>query len=97
MTFDDALSSLHPLLGRDVHVVIHGPGDYLIALIDGSLRHADNLDDDDVFFNVGSGAMGSDESGFWLKRELVRAASWQDPYLILDLSGGVRIEVVPVD
>ncbi|MEA2493618.1 MAG: hypothetical protein QOJ29_1529 [Thermoleophilaceae bacterium] len=99
MKFDDALSELLGLMGRDVSVHVRSPGSRAapaLMLVSGTLRSAPEVVEqlggaNEVFFcRIGNGPM---LSGFFLDRERFKNARWDKDKLTIELRGGTSLVV----
>jgi hypothetical protein len=97
--FDQTLSELLGLMGREVSVHVRSPGSRAapaLMLVSGKLRSAPEVVEQlggssEVFFcRIGDGAL---LSGFFLDRERFRRASWEDEQLMIELRGQVSLVV----
>ncbi len=99
MDFDETLAELLGLMGRDVSVHVRSPGSRAapaVMLVSGQLRSAPEVVEQlggssEVFFcRIGNGSM---LSGFFLDRERVRRARWEDGQLHIQLAAGMTLVV----
>jgi hypothetical protein len=97
--FDETLTELLGLMGRDVAVHVRTPGSKAapaLMLVSGRLRSAPEVVEQlggssEVFFcRVGDGPM---LSGFFLDRDRFRRARRDDTQLVIDLGGGSSLVV----
>jgi len=99
LDFDQTLTELLGLMGRDVAVHLRAPGSRAapaLMLVSGRLRSAPEVVEQlggasEVFFcRVGNGPM---LSGFFLDRDRFRRARWDERQLVIELQGGSALVV----
>ena len=99
MDFDETLSELLGLMGRDVSVHVRSKGSRAapaLMLVSGTLRSAPEVVEQlggasEVFFcRIGNGPM---LSGFFLDRERFERGRWEDEALYIELHGGSALVV----
>ena len=97
--FDETLSALLALMGREVSVHVRSPGSRAapaVMLVSGTLTAAPEVVEQlggssEVFFcRIGNGRM---LSGFFLDRERFRRARWDGDDLYIELRGGMALVV----
>jgi hypothetical protein len=97
--FDETLSELLALMGREVSVHVRSPGSRAapaLMLVSGKLRSAPEVveqlggSSEVLFCRIGNGPM---LSGFFLDRERFRRARWADAELHIELRGGTALVV----
>lgn len=99
MDFDETLTELLGLMGREVSVHVRSPGSRAapaLMLVSGTLTAAPEVVEQlggssEVFFcRIGNGKL---LSGFFLDRERFRSARWDGEQLYISLRGGTALVV----